>query len=75
MRRSHVETYEDREGDFRWRLVASNGRTIADSAEGYTTLAALRKALRRMTALDVSNAFHAAYKSVTPNAEEARIEP
>ena len=75
MRRSHVETYEDASANFRWRLVASNGRIIADSAEGYTTLAALRKALRRMTALDVTNAFHAAYKSVTPNTEEQRVEP
>jgi uncharacterized protein YegP (UPF0339 family) len=27
--------YKDAKGDWRWRLVASGGRTIADSAEGY----------------------------------------
>ena len=27
--------YKDSAGDFRWRLVAPNGRTVADSGEGY----------------------------------------
>lgn len=27
--------YRDQPGEFRWRLVASNGRIIADSGEGY----------------------------------------
>lgn len=27
--------YKDRVGQWRWRYVSSNGRTIADSAEGY----------------------------------------
>ena len=27
--------YKDHEGEWRWRLKASNGRIIADSAEGY----------------------------------------
>lgn len=29
--------YEDRAGQFRWRLVAPNGQIIADSGEGYAT--------------------------------------
>lgn len=29
--------YEDRAGEYRWRLVAGNGRTVADSGEGYVT--------------------------------------
>jgi uncharacterized protein YegP (UPF0339 family) len=29
------EVYKDRAGEWRWRLIASNGRTIADSGEGY----------------------------------------
>lgn len=28
--------YEDKRHEWRWRLVAANGRIIADSAEGYT---------------------------------------
>ncbi|AMV38097.1 YegP family protein [Planctomyces sp. SH-PL62] len=27
--------YRDIAGEFRWRLVASNGRILADSGEGY----------------------------------------
>ena len=29
------EMYTDSKGEFRWRLVASNGQTIATSGEGY----------------------------------------
>jgi uncharacterized protein YegP (UPF0339 family) len=29
--------YRDAKGEYRWRLVSSNGRIIADSAEGYVT--------------------------------------
>lgn len=27
--------YQDHKLEYRWRLVSSNGRTIADSGEGY----------------------------------------
>jgi uncharacterized protein YegP (UPF0339 family) len=27
--------YKDAKGEWRWRLVAANGRIIADSGEGY----------------------------------------
>lgn len=33
---THFETYEDGAGEYRWRLVASNGKVVADSGEGYT---------------------------------------
>jgi uncharacterized protein len=29
------ELYKDAKGEFRWRLVASNGQTIANGGEGY----------------------------------------
>ncbi|GGL68394.1 HVO_2922 family protein [Halocalculus aciditolerans] len=29
------EVFEDAAGEWRWRLVASNGKIIADSGEGY----------------------------------------
>jgi uncharacterized protein YegP (UPF0339 family) len=29
------EVYQDHKGEWRWRLRASNGKTIADSGEGY----------------------------------------
>ncbi|MFC7047181.1 HVO_2922 family protein [Halobacteriaceae archaeon GCM10025711] len=31
------ELYQDRAAEWRWRLVASNGNIIADSAEGYAS--------------------------------------
>lgn len=31
----HFETYREPNGDHRWRLVAANGNTMADSSEGY----------------------------------------
>lgn len=30
-----IQVYEDVRGEWRWRLVATNGRVVADSAEGY----------------------------------------
>lgn len=33
-----VEFYRDDAGEWRWRAVAGNGETIADSAEGYKDL-------------------------------------
>ena len=31
------EVYQDRGEEWRWRLVASNGNIVADSAEGYAS--------------------------------------
>jgi uncharacterized protein YegP (UPF0339 family) len=31
------EIYEDRAGQWRWRLIHSNGNIVADSGEGYAT--------------------------------------
>ena len=31
------ELYTDAKGEFRWRLIASNGQMIANSGEGYKT--------------------------------------
>jgi hypothetical protein len=30
------EVYQDKAGQYRWRLVAPNGKSIADSGEGYS---------------------------------------
>jgi len=29
------QVYKDKIGQYRWRLIATNGRVIADSGEGY----------------------------------------
>ena len=31
------EVYKDAKGEYRWKLVASNGQSIATSGEGYKT--------------------------------------
>jgi uncharacterized protein YegP (UPF0339 family) len=33
------ELYKDAKGEFRWKLVASNGQSVASSGEGYKTKA------------------------------------
>ncbi len=38
------QIYQDRGGQFRWRLKAPNGLTIADSGEGYSTRANAKRA-------------------------------
>lgn len=35
----YYQVYKDRSNHWRWRYVASNGRIIADSAEGYVNKA------------------------------------
>lgn len=31
------EVYEDKRGEYRWRLKSANGQTIASSGEGYNS--------------------------------------
>ena len=40
------DKYQDSAGDWRWRLLAKNGRIVADSAEGYGTRRDLSRAIR-----------------------------
>ena len=37
MSKATFEVYEDRAGQWRWRLVHNNGNIIADSGEGYAS--------------------------------------
>lgn len=39
------ETYEATDGEYRWRLVDTNHRIIADSAEGYVTEQGVHRAI------------------------------
>lgn len=32
-----VQTYEDLRGEWRWRVVATNGQVVGGSGEGYVT--------------------------------------
>src|SRR6056297_1320193 len=40
------EVYQDRGGEWRWRLVASNGNIVADSAEGYASKQGAKRGIR-----------------------------
>ena len=42
MRKAKLHFYRDAQGQWRWRLRASNGRILADSGEGYRRLASAR---------------------------------
>lgn len=42
--------FEDKTGQWRWRLVAGNGRIVADSAEGYATEANVDRAIEALHA-------------------------
>ena len=42
------EIYLDNIDEWRWRLIARNGRIVADSGEGYNTRAACRVAIHRI---------------------------
>ena len=40
-------TYTDKAGQHRWRAVAKNGKTVADSGEGYASKGNATKALQK----------------------------
>jgi uncharacterized protein YegP (UPF0339 family) len=45
-----IKIYRDANEEYRWRLVGSNGRIIADSAEGYVTKYNCEQAVARFRA-------------------------
>ena len=51
MRSATIDIYQDRRGDWRWRLRSSNGRIIADSAESYVKKGNVQRAVRALKVL------------------------
>lgn len=45
---TRVEVYLDAKGEWRWRLIARNGRLIACSGEGYEDLSHCKRMARRL---------------------------
>ena len=43
-----LSVFPDKRGEWRWHFVAANGKTIADSGEGYATRANAIRAARRL---------------------------
>ncbi|WP_324665975.1 YegP family protein [Haloarcula sediminis] len=60
------EVYEDKGGEFRWRLRHDNGNILADSGEGYASKSNVRRALKSVRAYVPG----AAYLQVDPVAFE-----
>jgi uncharacterized protein YegP (UPF0339 family) len=48
------ELYQDSQGEWRWRLKAKNGRTVADSGEGYTSRAAAQHGITLLKSASTS---------------------
>lgn len=44
-RQPHFAIYQDKAGEWRWRFVAANNRTIADSGEGYASRFSVKRAI------------------------------
>lgn len=44
----NFHTYTDTAGQWRWRLVAANGKIVADSGEAYSSFSAVREAAQRV---------------------------
>jgi uncharacterized protein YegP (UPF0339 family) len=40
------EVFQDNAGEWRWRLVATNGNIIADSGEGYSSKQGVKRGIR-----------------------------
>lgn len=53
-REPKIEFYQDKAGKHRWRILASNGQTIAASSQGYATQADCKRNMQRLC--DVLNA-------------------
>jgi len=70
------EIYEDNAGEWRWRLVASNGEIIGDSGEGYASKSGARDAVERVQSYapdaDVLDVGYAAFEVYEDSAGEWR---
>jgi uncharacterized protein len=44
----NFHTYKDNADEWRWQLVAANGKIVADSGEGYSRLSEVREAAQRV---------------------------
>src|SRR5262245_33554630 len=50
-----IVRYKDKRGEWRWRLMAKNGKIVADSGEGYKRKASLNKTLHAIAAAYARN--------------------
>ena len=53
-----AEFYKDHRGEWRWRIMARNGRCIADSSEGYKRLKDATHGLKTAAAIGSTLDWH-----------------
>lgn len=53
-----IKVFKDAQGEWRWSLISTNGRIVADSAEGYKRRASCVQMAKKIaeTAIDVVEA-------------------
>jgi uncharacterized protein YegP (UPF0339 family) len=56
-----ITIYKDKKKELRWRMIAKNGRILADSGEGYKRISALKHSLNVIyrTSYDASDILEA----------------
>jgi uncharacterized protein YegP (UPF0339 family) len=59
--------YQDKKKEWRWRLIASNGRQVADSGEGYKRVHFCQKAITKI--IEACSAGSAGVKIVLPESK------
>ena len=45
---NHIKPYKDLTGQYRYKIVSRNGKTLADSGEGFKTRAGLKKTIEAL---------------------------
>jgi uncharacterized protein YegP (UPF0339 family) len=70
------ERYKDGSNMWRWRFRATNGKIMADSAEGYASKANLMRALDRYIELSGSTVMYSSMiKDGAPRFSDKKIKP
>lgn len=63
-----IEVYQDAKGEWRWRAKAGNGRIVAESGEGYSSMSGAERAVE--TAAYIVNS--ATIKVLLPKKSKAK---
>lgn len=66
-----IEVYQDTKGEWRWRAKAGNGRIVADSGEGYSSMSGAERAIK--TALKVME--YAPIRILLPKRKRGTLPP
>lgn len=48
MNKTYFEIYTDKKGEFRWKLCAKNGESVATGGEGYASKRSAMNAIKKL---------------------------